>query len=65
MENEERVHQDAHFQGELNALKESVARLTGLLEQALRSASGEGPSTRPAYTTNNPDEVIGERIQDP
>ena len=65
MENEERAHQDAHFQGELNALKESVARLTGLLEQALRNASGEGPSNRPAQTTNNPDKVTGERIQDP
>ena len=37
MENEERAHQDAHFQEELDGLKESVVHLTGLLEQALRN----------------------------
>lgn len=48
MENEERAHQDAHFQEELNAMKDSVAHLTNFLEEALRNASSEGPSAKPA-----------------
>ena len=51
MEDEEHAHQNAHFQEELNALKDSVARIASLLEQTLRNASGEGPSTRPLTTT--------------
>ena len=51
MENEERAHQDAHFKEELNTLKDSAARLTSLLEQALRNASSEGPLTRPITVT--------------
>ena len=65
MKNEEHVSQDAHFQVKLNDLKDSVARLTSLLEQALRNASGQGPSTRSAQARNHPGEVIGERIHDP
>jgi hypothetical protein len=48
MEDEERAHRDAHFQEELESLKANVARLTSLLEQTFRNASGEGPSNRPA-----------------
>ena len=51
MENEEHAHQDIHFQKELNSLKDSVSRLTGLLEKALKNASGEGPSARPTRLT--------------
>ena len=51
MEDEERAHRDAHFQEELDSLKASVASLTSLLKQALRNASGEGPSTRPTAAT--------------
>ena len=47
MEIEETACQDAHFQEELNVLKDSIACLTDLLKQALRNFSGEGPSTRP------------------
>ena len=68
MENEERAHHDAHFQEELDSLKASVASLTSLLEQALRNASGEGPSTRLTAATqtqgmNHQEEVTG--VQDP
>ena len=51
MEDEERAHRDAHFQEELDSLKASVTSLTSLLEQALRNASDEGPSTRPTAAT--------------
>jgi hypothetical protein len=54
MENEERTQLDAQHQKELNGLKEDVARLTSLLEQALRSNSGEGTSFQPAFTTQMP-----------
>ena len=54
MEGEERAHRDAHFQEELESLKVSVARLTNLLEQTLRNASGEGPSNRPAIFVQTP-----------
>ena len=47
LEIEECARQDAHYQEELNALKDSVTPLSGLLEQALRNASVEGPSSRP------------------
>jgi len=54
MEDEERAHRDAHFQEELESLKTSVARLTSLLEQTLRNASGEGPSNRPVTFNQTP-----------
>jgi len=50
MENEERTQLDAQYQKELNGLKEDVARLTSLLEQTLRSNSGEGTSSQLAFT---------------
>ena len=70
MEDEECAHCDALFQEELDSLKASVICLTSLLKQALRNASSEGPSTRPATVTktqgmNHHEEVIGERVQDP
>jgi hypothetical protein len=68
MEGEERAHRDAHFQEELESLKASVARLTGLLEQTLRNTSGEGPSNRPAIlvqfpATAQPEETMSEHGQ--
>ena len=69
MEDEKRGRRDAHFQEELDSLKASLASLTSLLEQALRNASGEGPSTRLAVaqteTMNHHEEVTGERVQGP
>jgi len=70
MEGEERAHRDAHFQEELESLKASVARLTSLLEQTLRNASGEGPSNRPAIfvrppTKAQPEETMSEHGQEP
>jgi hypothetical protein len=70
MEDEERAHHDVHFQEELESLKASVARLTSLLEQTLRNASGEGPSNRPAIfvqppATAKPEETISEHGQKP
>jgi hypothetical protein len=70
MEGEERAHRDAHFQEELESLKVSVARLTSLLEQTLRNASGEGPSNRPAIfvqppTTAQPEETMSEHGHEP
>jgi len=66
MEDEERAYREAHFQEELDSLKDSVPRLTSLLEQALRNTSGEGPSTRPAtFPANQPEEIIGEHAQEP
>ncbi|KAL9334464.1 hypothetical protein Peur_074603 [Populus x canadensis] len=53
MENEERTQLDAQHQKELNSLKEDVARLTSLLEQALRSKS-EGTSSQPVFTAQIP-----------
>jgi len=41
MENEERTQLEAQHQKEVNNLKEVVARLTSLLEQALRDKSGK------------------------
>jgi hypothetical protein len=54
MENEERTQLDAQYQKELNGLKEDVARLTSLLEQTLRSNSGEGTSSQLAFTAQIP-----------
>jgi len=54
MENKERTQLDAQHQKELNGLKEDVVRLTSLLEQALRSKSGEGTSSQPAFTAQIP-----------
>ena len=66
MEDEERAYREAHLQEELDSLKDSVARLTSLLEQALRNTSGEGPSARPAtLPANQPEEIIGEHAQEP
>jgi hypothetical protein len=66
MEDKERAYREAHFQEELDSLKDSVARLTSLLEQALRNTSGEGPSTRPTtLPANQPEEIIGEHAQEP
>jgi hypothetical protein len=49
---------------ELESLKVSVARLTSLLEQAIRNVSGEGPSNQPVTfvqtLTTQPKEIIGE-----
>jgi archaellum component FlaC len=41
MENEERAQLEAQHQKEVDNLKEEVARLTSLLEQALRDISGK------------------------
>jgi hypothetical protein len=41
MENEERTQLEAQHQKEVDNLKEEVARLTSLLEQALRDKSGK------------------------
>lgn len=54
MQNKERAQLEAQHQKELESLKKDVARLTSLLEQALRSKSGEGTSTQPAFTTQIP-----------
>ncbi|XP_034892100.1 uncharacterized protein [Populus alba] len=51
MENEERAHLEAHYQRELENMKNDIARLTSLLEQALVAKSGEGTSTQPAVAT--------------
>jgi len=70
MEDKEPTHHDAHFQEELEYLKTSVARLTSLLEQTLRNASGEGPSNRlltfnQTPTTAQPKERMSEHGQEP
>ncbi|KAL3597067.1 hypothetical protein D5086_008704 [Populus alba] len=66
MKDEERAYREAHFQEELDSLKVSMARLTSLLEQALRNTSSEGPSTRPAiFPANQPEETMGEQTQEP
>ena len=51
MENEERAHLEAHYQRELENMKNDITRLTSLLEQALTSKSGEGTSTQLAVAT--------------
>ena len=51
MENEERAHLEAYYQRELENMKNDIARLTSLLEQAIVSKSGEGTSTQPAVAT--------------
>ena len=51
MENEERAHLEAHYQRELENMKNDIARLTSLLEQALVSKSGEDTSTQPVVAT--------------
>ena len=47
MENEERDYLEAHYQNELEFMKNEVARLTSLLEQLLRAKNREGTSTQP------------------
>ena len=51
MENEERAHLEAHYQRELENMKDDIARLTSLLQQALVFKSREGTSTQPAVIT--------------
>ena len=51
MKNEERAHLEAHYQRELESMKNDIARLTSLLEQALVFKSREGTSTQPAVVT--------------
>ena len=51
MENEERAHLEAHYQKELENMKDDIARLTSLLEQALVFKSKKGTSTQPAVVT--------------
>jgi hypothetical protein len=51
MENEERAHLEAHYQRELESMKNDITRLTSLLEQTLVSKSGEDTSTQPAVAT--------------
>ena len=67
MEDKEHSYQDAPFQGDLDALKDSVARIANLLEKTLRNASGEDPSTKPVsaaqtQVVNYPEKIIGERV---
>ena len=45
MENEERAQLEAQHQKKVDDLKEEVARLTSLLEQALRDKSGKATLT--------------------
>ena len=45
MENEEMADLEAHYQRELENMKNDITRLTSLLEQALASKSGEDTST--------------------
>ena len=51
MKNEEKAPLKAQHQKKLKNLKEKVVRLTSLVEQALKSRSGEATSTQPAITT--------------
>ena len=51
MENEERAHIEALYQRELENMKNDIARLKSLLEQALVSKSEEDTSTQPAVAT--------------
>jgi len=46
MENEERAQLEAQHQKEADNLKKEVARLTSLLEQALRDKSGKATVDR-------------------
>jgi hypothetical protein len=47
MENEKMAQLEAQYQKEIEIMKNDIARLTNLLEQALRSRLGEGPLTQP------------------
>jgi len=58
MENEERNQLEIQHQKELESLKEDVARLTSLLEQALRPRAGEGTSSQPTFTPQPPPPFI-------
>ena len=51
MENEEIAHLEAHYQRELESMKNDITRLTSLLEQTLVSKSGEDTSTQLAVAT--------------
>ena len=46
MENKERAHLEAHYQRELEDMKNDITRLTSLLEQALVSKSREDTYTQ-------------------
>jgi hypothetical protein len=58
MENEERNQLEIQHQRELESLKEDVARLTCLLEQALRPRAGEGTSSQQTFTPQPPPPFI-------
>lgn len=58
MENEERTQLEIQHQKELESLKEDVARLTSLLEQALRPRAGEGTSSQQTFTPQPPPPFI-------
>ena len=47
MGNEERAPLGAHYQTELESVKNEVAQLTNLLEQLLRAKNGEETSAQP------------------
>lgn len=47
MENEKMAQLEAQYQKEIKIMKNDIARITNLLEQALRSRLGEGPLTQP------------------
>jgi hypothetical protein len=51
MENEERAHLEAHYQNELEFMKNEVPRMTSLLKQLLRAKNREGTSTQPPIET--------------
>ena len=70
MEDEERVHRDAHFQKELESLKASMAHLASLLEQTLTNAYGEGSSNQLTIFVQpsaiaQPEETMNEHGQEP
>jgi hypothetical protein len=50
MDNEERAQLETGYKKEMESLRKDVARLTSLLEQALKSKSGEGTSSQPSFT---------------
>ena len=64
MENEERAESESPYQKELEAVRSDVARLTSLLEKALRARDGERTSTQtndapPATQSHVVPQVIG------
>jgi hypothetical protein len=54
MKNEERAHLEAHYQNELEFMKNEVAQMTqmtSLLKQLLRAKNREGTSAQPPIET--------------